>query len=215
MGSKTPGGGTPKGHLCAFFSPSQRFHGKVSLQQRKWGGQHGRPEKKHRAQMGYRGNFPLHLLAAAILVIVWLMATRNSSPVGLASEGEPVPAAFRVFWKGFTFRAGRALVVFSNAAFIGRPETGMRYRDATRDAGAYILDTTPAWRGLQFTSSIACSVSFTARPRQTRQPLFRSTTPKQQSDFHRFARGKSFLLNSGAGRFRRSYARLENDPVPN
>src|SRR5271155_454467 len=40
-------------------------------------------------------------LAAAILVIVWLMATRTSSPVGLASESDPVPAAFRVFWKGF------------------------------------------------------------------------------------------------------------------
>jgi hypothetical protein len=79
-------------------------------------------------------------LAAAILVIVWLMATRNSSPVGLASEGEPVPAAFRVFWKGFTSGPEEPWVVFSNAAFIGRPETGMRYRDAARDAGAYILD---------------------------------------------------------------------------
>ncbi|HZV88073.1 MAG TPA: hypothetical protein VFF95_11030 [Candidatus Binatus sp.] len=79
-------------------------------------------------------------LAAAILVIVWLMATRNSSPVGLASEGDPVPAAFRVFWKGFTTGPEEPWVVFSNAAFIGRPETGMRYRDAARDAGAPILD---------------------------------------------------------------------------
>lgn len=79
-------------------------------------------------------------LAAAILMIVWLMATRNSSPVGLASESEPVPAAFRVFWKGFTSGPEEPWVVFSNAAFIGRPETGMRYRDATRDSGAYILD---------------------------------------------------------------------------
>jgi hypothetical protein len=79
-------------------------------------------------------------LAAAILMIVWLMATRNSSPVGLASEGDPVPAAFRVFWKGFTTGPEEPWVVFSNAAFIGRPETGMRYRDATRDAGAPILD---------------------------------------------------------------------------
>jgi len=79
-------------------------------------------------------------LAAAILVIVWLMATRNSGPVGLASEGDPVPAAFRVFWKGFTTGPEEPWVVFSNAAFIGRPETGMRYRDAKRDAGAPILD---------------------------------------------------------------------------
>jgi hypothetical protein len=79
-------------------------------------------------------------LAAAILVIVWLLANRNSTPVGLASENAPVPAAFRVFWKGFTSGQEEPWVVFSNAAFVGRPETGMRYRDATRDSDAYILD---------------------------------------------------------------------------
>ncbi len=79
-------------------------------------------------------------LAAAILVIVWLMATRNTAPVGLASDAEPVPAAFRVFWKGFTSGQEEPWVVFSNAAFVGRPETGMRYRDATRDGGVPILD---------------------------------------------------------------------------
>jgi hypothetical protein len=79
-------------------------------------------------------------LAAAITVIVWLLATRTSAPVGLASETEPVPAAYRVFWRGFTSGQEEPWVVFSNAAFVGRPETGMRYRDATRDSGAYILD---------------------------------------------------------------------------
>jgi len=79
-------------------------------------------------------------LAAAIVVIVWLMASRTSAPVGLASESEPVPAAYRVFWRGFTSGQEEPWVVFSNAAFIGRPETGMRYRDAARDAGAPILD---------------------------------------------------------------------------
>ncbi len=79
-------------------------------------------------------------LAAAILVIVWLLATRNSPPVSLASQSEPVPAAFRVFWKGFTSGPDEPWVVFSNAAFVGRPETGMRYRDASRDAGVPILD---------------------------------------------------------------------------
>jgi hypothetical protein len=79
-------------------------------------------------------------LAAAIVVIVWLMATRGSAPVGLASESEPVPAAYRVFWRGFTSGQEEPWVVFSNAAFIGRPETGMRYRDAARDAGTPILD---------------------------------------------------------------------------
>ena len=79
-------------------------------------------------------------LAAAILVIVWLLATRNSPPVSLASQSEPVPAAFRVFWKGFISGPDEPWVVFSNAAFVGRPELGMRYRDAARDTGAPILD---------------------------------------------------------------------------
>lgn len=79
-------------------------------------------------------------LAAAIVVIVWLIATRNSSSVGLASEIEPVPAAFRVFWKGFTTGPEEPWVVFSNAAFVGRPETGMRYRDTQRDGDTPILD---------------------------------------------------------------------------
>jgi hypothetical protein len=79
-------------------------------------------------------------LAAAITVIVWLLATRNTAPVGATSASEPVPAAFRVFWKGFASGPEEPWVVFSNAAFIGRPETGMRYRDAQRDAGVPILD---------------------------------------------------------------------------
>lgn len=79
-------------------------------------------------------------LAAAITVIVWLLATRNSTPVGATSAAETAPAAYRVFWKGFTSGPEEPWVVFSNAAFVGRPETGMRYRDAQRDAGAPILD---------------------------------------------------------------------------
>src|SRR5271155_2330297 len=79
-------------------------------------------------------------LAAAITVIVWLLATRTSAPVGLASDSEPAPAAFRVLWKGFTSGQEEPWVVFSNAAFVGRPETGMRYRDPARDAGTPILD---------------------------------------------------------------------------
>ncbi|MGH9741420.1 MAG: hypothetical protein ACRD51_03625 [Candidatus Acidiferrum sp.] len=79
-------------------------------------------------------------LAAAIAVIVWLVATRNSPPAALAGQAESAPAAFRVFWKGFISGPEEPWVVFSNAAFIGRPETGMRYRDPNRDAGVPILD---------------------------------------------------------------------------
>ena len=79
-------------------------------------------------------------LAAAIAVIVWLVATRNTPPVSLASVSEPAAPALRIFWNGFAAEPAEPWVVFSNAAFVGRPETGMRYRDAKRDADAPILD---------------------------------------------------------------------------
>jgi hypothetical protein len=112
-------------------SPSSAVNGTVSKES-----QEKNPERRWGTEVIALSIF----LAAAIVVIVWLMATRNPGPVGLASESEPVPAAYRVFWKGFTSGPEEPWVVFSNAAFIGRPETGMRYRDTARDAGAPILD---------------------------------------------------------------------------
>jgi hypothetical protein len=79
-------------------------------------------------------------LAAAIAVIVWLLATRNAIPAGAAAAGDPAPAAFRVFWHGFISGQDEPWVVFSNAFFVGRPETGMRYRDPSRDSGLPTLD---------------------------------------------------------------------------
>jgi hypothetical protein len=79
-------------------------------------------------------------LAAAILVIVWLLASRNSFSPSIAASGDAAPAAFRVFWHGFTSGQDEPWVVFSNALFVGRPETGMRYRDASKDTGLPTLD---------------------------------------------------------------------------
>jgi hypothetical protein len=79
-------------------------------------------------------------LAAAITVIVWLVATRNSPPANVASASESAPVALRIFWNGFASGPAEPWIVFSNAAFVGRPETGMRYRDAKRDADVPILD---------------------------------------------------------------------------
>ena len=112
-------------------SPSSAVNGTISRES-----QEKSPERRWGTEVISLSIF----LAAAIVVIVWLMATRTAGPAGLASVSEPVPAAYRVFWKGFTSGPEEPWVVFSNAAFIGRPETGMRYRDAARDAGAPILD---------------------------------------------------------------------------
>jgi hypothetical protein len=45
-----------------------------------------------------------------------------------------------VFWNGFVSGQEEPWVVFSNAAFVGRPETGMRYYDTVKDKGSFILD---------------------------------------------------------------------------
>lgn len=80
------------------------------------------------------------LLGLATLTIFGLLWSRNSAQAGLARETEVAPAAFRVFWNGFVSGQEEPWVIFSNAEFVGRPETGMRYYDATKDKGSFILD---------------------------------------------------------------------------
>jgi hypothetical protein len=80
------------------------------------------------------------LLALAAVTILGLLWSRSSAQAGLSREGELAPAAFRVFWNGFSSGQEEPWVIFSNAAFVGRPETGMRYYDAAKDKGSFILD---------------------------------------------------------------------------
>ena len=82
----------------------------------------------------------LGVLAAAAIAISGLLWSRNSAQAGSSRESELAPAAFRVFWNGFVSGQQEPWVIFSNAAFVGRPETGMRYYDSTRDKGSFILD---------------------------------------------------------------------------
>ena len=76
-------------------------------------------------------------LCAALLVIAWLVATRRSPAVAALPQA---PRAFQVFWKGFDKGDREPWVVFSNAAFVGRPDTGMRYFNPAKDGSAPILD---------------------------------------------------------------------------
>jgi hypothetical protein len=77
------------------------------------------------------------LLAAGVAVVVVLLVNR-SRPAATADP--PVPAVFQTFWGSFVSAATPPWVVFSNAAFVGRPETGMRYRNPATDAAAITLD---------------------------------------------------------------------------
>ena len=80
------------------------------------------------------------LLIASLLAIGLLLATRKPLETTHAADQEQAPRAFHIFWKGFLTGPEEPWVIFSNAAFVGRPHTGMRYYDSARDAKALILD---------------------------------------------------------------------------
>jgi hypothetical protein len=79
------------------------------------------------------------LVAGAVAALVGLWVNRAHSADSMAGS-HTVPAVFQTFWKPFLSGAGDPWVIFSNAAFVGRPETGMRYRDPAQDMKGLILD---------------------------------------------------------------------------
>jgi hypothetical protein len=80
------------------------------------------------------------LLLAALVTITGLLANRPSASAAGTADVEPPPAAFRIFWQGFLTGPDEPWVIFSNAAFVGHPDSGLRYYDAKRDANALIFD---------------------------------------------------------------------------
>jgi hypothetical protein len=80
------------------------------------------------------------VLASAVAVATDRFLNRRVAEARLASDTPDVPVAFHVFWKGFLTGPQEPWVIFSNAAFIGRPYVGMRYYNRAKDSGAVILD---------------------------------------------------------------------------
>jgi hypothetical protein len=72
---------------------------------------------------------------------VALLATRDTAQKFL-TEGSTgtAPASFQTFWRAFISGPEEPWVIFSNGAFIGRPETGLRYFNAGHDDRSKILD---------------------------------------------------------------------------
>jgi len=80
-------------------------------------------------------------LLACLGVITWLVIARSDGRSVAANATSSVAApSLRLFWKGLLKEDQEPWVIFSNAAFVGRPDTGMRYFDASRDRNAPILD---------------------------------------------------------------------------
>jgi hypothetical protein len=80
------------------------------------------------------------LLSAALLFAGSLLLARRTASMAAANPVPGVPAPIRTFWDGFVTGSQEPWVIFSNAAFVGRPDTGMRYYIAARDGNALILD---------------------------------------------------------------------------
>jgi hypothetical protein len=67
-----------------------------------------------------------------------LVSNRNSAQAGISHDVDAdataaQPAAMRVFWNGFVSGQGEPWVIFSNAKFVGRPDSGLRYYDTGKD----------------------------------------------------------------------------------
>jgi hypothetical protein len=80
------------------------------------------------------------VLASAVAVATDRFLNRRVAEARVASDNPDAPVAFHVFWKGFLTGSQEPWVVFSNAAFVGRPYTGMHYYNRARDSGAVILE---------------------------------------------------------------------------
>lgn len=80
-------------------------------------------------------------LLVALVLLGNLLWKRNETVAGTASV-QPTQSSgpLAEFWRPFTSAAEEPWVIFSNAAFVGRPETGMRYYNSRQDAKTLVYD---------------------------------------------------------------------------
>jgi hypothetical protein len=81
------------------------------------------------------------MLAICCGGLLWSLAyALRTRPVPIAEVRAEVPAPLKAFWRVFVDAPERTWVVFSNAEFVGRPETGLRYLDPAKDKRDAIFD---------------------------------------------------------------------------
>lgn len=79
------------------------------------------------------------LLAVTVTALAYVVNHQPHAELAPPAPSQEI-AALRRFWKFFIDRPEEPWVVFSNAEFVGRPETGMRYFNAATDSHEHILD---------------------------------------------------------------------------
>lgn len=76
------------------------------------------------------------LVGGAVFYFLYLKQAKTAAQHH--SEAIPLPVELQTFWSPFLHGAEEPFVIYSNAAFIGDAETGMRYYDQSRDSLARI-----------------------------------------------------------------------------
>jgi hypothetical protein len=80
----------------------------------------------------------LFLIAAVVSLAALARSRRTSAPALTSPQDSSV--ALQAFWKPFLTGSEEPWVIFSNAAFVGRPETGLRYFSSQRDSKTDVRD---------------------------------------------------------------------------
>jgi hypothetical protein len=75
-------------------------------------------------------------VAAVLIAAVTLVQSERNAPAAAATAG----ISLREFWHAALPHSEAPLVVFSNAEFVGRPETGLRYRRPNQDSSEKVFD---------------------------------------------------------------------------
>ena len=84
----------------------------------------------------------LGCLTASLVVLGSLLWTRNRADAASTTSpaARPIAGPLAKFWRPFTAGGDDPWVIFSNAAFTGRPETGMRYYNPREDSKTAVYD---------------------------------------------------------------------------
>jgi hypothetical protein len=119
------------------------FHRRESIAARLHAISHSSQEEDVATETSVDGKWKLAFIVLLGLLIVAMVTGAfllSRNPRATDRAPEPVPAAFATFWKSFVSGPEEPWVIFSNGAFVGRPETGMRYFDPARDSRDQIRD---------------------------------------------------------------------------
>jgi hypothetical protein len=125
----------PKGTYLLQFHPRHHGNGKIAPQTIDPPEHFNSPEIERKLQAWRTLAITASILVLLGLVAVVLLSGGRHGSTALATEAPPSQPDLRAFWKPFLNTEQEPWLIFSNAAFVGRPEIGMRYYNPSRDAG--------------------------------------------------------------------------------